>query len=148
MPQSAFEYLSSHELLFLATASSDGRPHAAPIFYVSEGQAAFFSVAPGSESARNLDQNPLASFAVADVPSDWSKARGLQVTGRVSQVSGDEQQRVGELFSQRFTAVSDAASYTYYRLDPDEVHYIHNDEEADEDIEALGVHWLRETVQP
>ena len=148
MAQSAFEYLSSHVLLNLATASGDGRPHAAPIFYVSEGNAVFFSMAPTSESARNVEANPVASISVADVPDDWTKARGLQITGRVSQVSGDEQARVGALFQERFSFLQDAASYPYYRLDPEEVHYVHNDEEADEDIEALGVHWHRETVQP
>src|SRR5688572_21538742 len=99
---SAFEYLSSHKLLTLATSSSDGRPHAAPIFYVSDGGSIYFAVAPGSESARNLEANGVASVSVADVPDDWSKARGLQITGRVSKASGDDQAKAAQLFSQQF----------------------------------------------
>ena len=148
MPQSAFEYLSEHVLLSLATASKDGRPHAAPIFYVSENQKLYFSMADGAESTRNIEANPVASVSVADVPQDWGKARGLQITGPVSKASGEEQSRAAELFKQQFTFLENVDQYTFFRLDPEEIHYIHNDEDADEDIEALGIHWLRETVTP
>ena len=85
MPESAFEYLSSHSLLFLATASTDGNVHVAPMFYATEGRGVFFSAPDGSETATNLKQNPTAAFAVADAPSDWGKARGLQVEGPVTE---------------------------------------------------------------
>ena len=148
MPQSAFDYLSEHVLLSLATASKDGRPHAAPIFYVSDNQKIYFSMADAAESTRNIEANPVASVSVADVPQEWTRARGLQITGSVAKASGDEQGRAAELFKQRFSFLENVEQYTFYRLDPDEIHYIHNDEEADEDIEALGIHWLRETVNP
>ena len=51
MPESAFEYLSSHSLLFLATASSDGNVHVAPMFYATEGRGVFFSAPASSETA-------------------------------------------------------------------------------------------------
>lgn len=148
MPQSAFEYLSEHVLLSLATASKDGRPHAAPIFYVSDNQKIYFSMADGAESTRNIEANPVASVSVADVPKDWGRARGLQITGAVSKAGGDEQKRAAELFKKTFPFLENVDQYTFFRLDPDEIHYVHNDEDADEDIEALGIHWLRETVQP
>lgn len=148
MPQNAFDYLSDHVLLSLATASKDGRPHAAPIFYVTENHKVFFSMAPNAESTRNIEENPTASISVADVPQDWGRARGLQITGSVSKTNGDEQQRAAELFKQKFPFLENVDQYNFYRLDPEEIHYIHNDEDADEDIEALGIHWLRETVAP
>lgn len=148
MPQSAFEYLSQHVLLSLATASKDGRPHAAPIFYVSDNQKIYFSMADGAESTRNIEANPVASVSVADVPQDWGRARGLQITGPVSKASGDEQARAAELFKSQFSFLENVEQYTFYRLDPEEIHYVHNDEDADEDIEALGIHWLRETITP
>ncbi|MFP5327859.1 MAG: pyridoxamine 5'-phosphate oxidase family protein [Acidimicrobiia bacterium] len=148
MPQSAFEYLSQHVLLSLATASKDGRPHAAPIFYVSDNQKIYFSMADEAESTRNIEANPVASVSVADVPQDWGRARGLQITGSVSKASGQEQARAAELFKSQFSFLENVEQYTFYRLDPEEIHYVHNDEDADEDIEALGIHWLRETVTP
>lgn len=149
MSQSAaFEYLSSHKLLNLATSSSDGRPHSAPIFYVSDGASIYFSVAPGSESARNLEANGVASISVADVPEDWSKARGLQLTGRASKASGDDQSQAASLFSQQFSFLQGIDNCEFMKLEAEEIHFIHNDEQGDEDIEALGIHWLRETVQP
>jgi uncharacterized protein YhbP (UPF0306 family) len=144
----ALEYLSNHVLLNLATVSSSGRPHAAPIFYASDGASIFFSVAPGSESATNLAANPVASVSVADVPQDWGKARGLQITGNVSKASGDEQTKAASAFATRFSFLKGTESYEFLKLEAEEIHFVHNDEQGDEDIEALGVHWLRETVQP
>lgn len=149
MPQSVEEYLASHKLLTLATASSGGRPHAAPNFYASEGLVLYFSFSPESESARNLAENPVAAIGVADVPEDWRTAAGVQMTGRVSECDDEEDAKAKDLFLQRYPFLGDGvAASQYWRFDPDEVHYIHNDQEADEDIEALGVHWLRETVEP
>ncbi len=149
MPQTVTDYLASHTMLTLATASSSGRPHAAPSFYASDGTTIYFSFAPTSETARNLDENPVASIGVADVPEDWSAARGLQMTGQVSPCDEGESESAANLFLDRYPFLGDGAHTTpYIRFTPDEIHYIHNDEEADEDIEALGVHWLRETVDP
>jgi uncharacterized protein YhbP (UPF0306 family) len=147
MPQTAFDYLSAHVLLTLATSSSDGRPHAAPIFYVSDQSTIYFSTSGETESGRNLAANPTASITVADVPTDWGKARGVQITGDVKKVDGGDAEKAATLFADRFPFLQDPKKYDYYALTPDEIHYIHNDEDADEDIEALGVHWLRETVE-
>ena len=51
MTVSAFEYLNSHSLLFLATASSNGDVHIAPMFYATEGNAIFFSAPDDSATA-------------------------------------------------------------------------------------------------
>ena len=149
MPQSAEEYLASHQLLTLATASKDGRPHAAPNFYASDGLSLYFSFSPESESARNLAQNPVAAVGVADVPEDWTKASGIQMTGRVHECDDEEDAQAQQLFLDRYPFLGDGAVATqYWRFDPEEVHYVHNDQGGDEDLEALGVHWMRETVQP
>lgn len=147
MPESAFEYLNSHSLLFLATASSSGEVHVAPMFYATEGKAIFFSAPDGSETAANLKQNPTAAIAVADPVSDWSQARGLQIEGRVTELDGDAEAAVGKLFQAKFAHLGDAAMHTHYwRLDADEIRYVHNDEKGNETFESLGQTWTRETV--
>ena len=88
MPESAFEYLNSHSLLFLATASSGGNVHVAPMFYATEGKGCSSRPPTARETAANLKQNPTAAFAVADPPADWGKARGLQVEGPVTELDG------------------------------------------------------------
>ena len=93
MPQSAYEYLASHELLTVATASADGVPHASPVFYVSDGPVVWFSTADNTQTGQNLAANPYASIAVADAPDpgeDWSHARGLQIWGPVTRLDGEQ----------------------------------------------------------
>ena len=147
MPESAFEYLSSHSLLFLATASTDGNVHVAPMFYATEGRGVFFSAPDSSETAANLKQNPTAAFAVADAPSDWGKARGLQVEGPVTELQGDAEAAAGALFQAKFPHLGDDALHTHYwRLEAEDIRYVHNDEGGNETFESLGQTWTREKV--
>ena len=62
MSESPFEYLSSHSLMFLATASVAGDVHVAPMFYASEDKAIFFSAPDGSATSDNLKANPVAAI--------------------------------------------------------------------------------------
>lgn len=147
MPESAFEYLNSHSLLFLATASTDGNVHVAPMFYATDGRGVFFSAPDGSETANNLKQNPTAAFAVAEPPADWTKARGLQVEGPVTELQGDAEAAAGALFQAKFPHLGDAALHTHYwRLEAEDIRYVHNDEGGNESFESLGQTWSREKV--
>jgi uncharacterized protein YhbP (UPF0306 family) len=147
MPESALEYLNSHSLLFLATASSDGNVHVAPMFYATEGRGVFFSAPDGSETASNLKENPTAAFAVAEPPSDWAKARGLQVEGPVTELEGDAEAAAGALFQAKFPHLGDDALHTHYwRLEAEDIRYVHNDESGNESFESLGQTWTREKV--
>ena len=151
MGMSAEEFLASHELITLATASSGGEPHACDLFYVSEGTTVFFSVNPGSQTAKNLKENPRAAVSVGDAPDegqDWTAARGIQISGTVIDIEGEEEQEAGKKVAARYPYLDDVFSGgDFWLLDPTEVHYVHNDEEGDESIEALGVEWKRSKVQ-
>ena len=143
MPESAFEYLNSHSLLFLATASG-GSVHVAPMFYATEGKSIFFSAPDGSETAANLKANPKAAIAVADPPSDWGKARGLQIEGTATELDGDDEAAAGRLFQEKFAHLGDAAAHTHYwKLAADDIRYVHNDESGNESFESLGQTWTR-----
>ena len=147
MPESAFDYLNSHSLLFLATASSSGDVHVAPMFYATEGKAIFFSAPDGSKTAENLKQNSKAALAVADPPADWNKARGLQIEGTVTELGGDDEANAGALFKAKFSHLGDAAEHTHYwRLDANDIRYVHNDETGNESFDSLGQTWTREKV--
>lgn len=150
MPQTAFAYLATHDLLVLATASSAGVPHAAPVFYVSDDATVYFSTADNTASGKNLAENAFASIAVADDPNrdgDWSDARGVQISGPVTRLEGADAEAAAAKFGARYSHINDpSAEAPYYRLDASEVHYVHNDEAGDEDFVALGRHWTRETI--
>lgn len=141
----AFDYLKEHELMFLATASKTGNPHVSPMFYACEGKKIYFSAPPGSETDRWLQENPIAEIAVSEMPSEWSKARGLQIEGPVTELDGDEETHAGELFKQRYPFLGDAAMHTHYwRLDAAEVIYMHTDDKnADETQSSLGQTWAK-----
>lgn len=147
MPESAFEYLNSHSLLFLATASASGAVHVAPMFYATEGKSIFFSAPEGSATAANLKANPRAAVAVADPPGDWGQARGLQIDGAVTELDGDAEAAAGALFQVKFPHLGDDASHSHYwRLDAEDIRYVHNDESGSEQFETLGQTWTREKV--
>lgn len=145
MSESALDYLASHTLLFLATSSSEGDVHIAPMFYAAEGRAIFFSAPDGSATAENMKENPVAAIAIAEAPEDWSQARGLQIEGPVTELDGELEEAAGRLFQARFPALGDAAMHTHYwRLDATDIRYVHNDEAGPEAFESLGQTWTRE----
>jgi uncharacterized protein YhbP (UPF0306 family) len=151
MPETAYQYLKSHELLTIATASKSAVPHATPVFYVSDGPVVLFSCSDESQTGQNLAENAYAAVAVADAPDpgqDWSDARGLQIWGPVTRLEGADAEAAADAFRNAYPHLGDHVTGSpFYRLEPEEVHYIHNDESGDEDFEALGVHWIRETVE-
>ncbi len=150
MSQSAEAFLASHELLTLATASSSGEPHAAPVFYATDGTTVYFSLNASSQSYKNIQENGRASVAVGDAPDagqDWKAAKGIQITGDVTDIEGDEEREAGEKVAARYSYLDDVFSGgDFFRLDPDEVHYVDNSGDGDEAFEALGVEWKRSTV--
>ena len=150
MAESAYEFLGSHELLTLATASTDGKPHATPIFYVSDRATLHFALAANSTAARNLADNPRASIGIGDAPDpgqSWEDAKGVQIDGKVVRLDGDDASAAAEQFRSRYPHLGDAVTAgPFYRLDPEDVRYVHNDIPGDEDFEALGAHWHREKI--
>lgn len=150
MSQSAEAFLASHELLTLATASSSGEPHAAPVFYATDGTTVYFSLNANSQSYKNIKENGRASVAVGDAPDageDWKAAKGIQITGDVTDIEGDEEREAGQKVAARYSYLDDVFSGgDFFRLDPTEVHYVDNSTDGDEAFEALGVQWKRSTV--
>ena len=147
MPEAALEYLQNHRVMFLATANKSGNPHVTPMIFVAESGGIYFSAADDSETARNLNENPVAEMVVADETSDPSKATGVQIEGSASAVSGGDAGRIGELFQKRIPQLGDAAaSATYWRLEPQDVVQLSNGGRHEETHQALGQTWGKDHV--
>ena len=146
MANSVLDYLSSHSLATLATASKGGIPHATPAFYANDGVTIYFSVADDSTTAQNLAENPVAAVGVSDEPEQWGQSQGAQLKGAVRKLDGDERSQATQLFSQRYSFLGDAVNQgTYFRLDPHDVRYTDNSASSqDEQSSALGVAWKRQ----
>jgi uncharacterized protein YhbP (UPF0306 family) len=149
MAQSANEYLANHNILTLATASSAGVPNAAAMYYAAEGSAVYFSAFPESTTGKNLAENGKAAASVYEPSTDPASARGLQLRGSVTELDGDEESKAADLFAAKYPQLGDGVRHTHYwRLDPTDLKYTHNDEGGDDQGESLGITWKSETVAP
>jgi uncharacterized protein YhbP (UPF0306 family) len=147
MSESLSEYLDRHRLLALATASTAGIPHAASAFYANDGISLYFSTAPDSVTSKNLAENPYAAVAIADVPDDWGQSKGVQLSGSVAHVEGDEAAKAANLFGARYPALGDdVRDAPYYRLDANDIRYVDNEQGDGDDVQALGVTWKRNVI--
>ena len=148
MSESLYDYLGRHRLLTVATASKAVIPHAASAFYVNDGTSLYFSTSPGSVTAKNLAENPFAAVVVADDPGNQpAEAKGVQITGTVVAVDGDEAARAAALFAERHPWLRDGGDTPYFRLDPHDVRYVDNSQSGHEQVHALGVDWNRQVVR-
>ena len=83
---SAREYLLNHNVLCLATSSKD-EPWVSPVFYaIHTGQLVFLS-APHTRHSSNIRTNPLVSASVQDDYKNWEEIKGIQLQGRVEQLT-------------------------------------------------------------
>jgi nitroimidazol reductase NimA-like FMN-containing flavoprotein (pyridoxamine 5'-phosphate oxidase superfamily) len=130
VPQAVIEYLDTEKLVRLATATSDGSPHASTFMYVNDGLSLYFWARPTSTTAQHLRGNPTVSFTIDEYVEDWNKARGIQGEGRCELVSdGDELAQAIKRFADKFPSPSSGASTTnisFFRIRPTQLRFIDN----------------------
>lgn len=145
----AYEFLASHELLSLCTASKDGVPHCAPSFYVLDGRDVLFTTSDRTTTGRNLLSNPYAAVGEGDAPDPgqtWDEARGIQISGSVTVLEGADADAAASKLMAAYSHLGDSIRQShFFRLTPTAVTYIHNAPNGDEEFEPLGVNWVRET---
>jgi hypothetical protein len=79
------EYLTEHNAMSLATAS-DGKPHAASVFYVNDGFDLYFISSPSSRHGENFTNNDRVSATINEDYCKWADIKGLQLEGKVETV--------------------------------------------------------------
>lgn len=130
VPQAVIEYLEGEKLVRLATANSDGVPHASTFMYVNDGLSLYFWARPTSTTAEHIRDNPTISFAIDEYVEDWNKAKGIQGEGSCELVSnGDELAEAIKRFADKFPTPSSGASTTnisFFRIRPSQLRYIDN----------------------
>lgn len=88
----------------LATSAEDA-PWAAGVFYVSHDFAISFVSDPKSRHCANVRRNPAASAAIHENYADWREIRGLQIEGRVEEVSAAEIPAIMSAYVEKFPFV-------------------------------------------
>lgn len=126
------EFLMKNHTGVLATASPDGAPHAAAVYFISDSDLNFFFITKnGTEKSRNLKQNPQASIAIYDAKTQTT----LQARGKVE--ADDDPQHFMNVFTQILKISMDLSGgatppvsklkdgeYKLYRLKPDSVRLV------------------------
>ena len=130
VPQQVLDYLKGEKTVTLATASSDGVPHASTFMYVNNGPELYFWARPTSTTAKHIQANPRVSFAIDEYVEDWNKAKGIQGDGQCQLVSsGDDIAQAVGLFAEKFPTPSSGASTTnisFFKITPASLQFIDN----------------------
>jgi uncharacterized protein YhbP (UPF0306 family) len=131
VPQPVLDYLGAEKTVTLATASTDGVPHASTFMYVNDGMSLYFWARPTSTTAAHIESNARVSFAIDEYVSDWNKAKGIQGDGECKRVTdGDSIARAVGLFAEKFPSPSSSASttnITFFEISPSALHFIDNE---------------------
>jgi uncharacterized protein YhbP (UPF0306 family) len=129
VPPHVLDYLSEQNTLTLATASPGAVPHASTFLYVNDGPALYFWSKPNTTTARQVEQNPVVSFAIDSSADDLRQTKGVQGTGECNVIlSGEEIARVADLFGQKFPDLSPGVtmSISFFRVTPTDLEFIDN----------------------
>ena len=146
VPQEVVDYMASQKTLTLATTGLDG-PWAATLTYVNDGSDVYIWTKPHSNTARHIDQNPSAAFAIDDYSEDWRQTKGIQGRGRCTPVTGEGMALAADLFGQKYPQLrpGSTSAVVFFRIQPDVLEFIDNTrgvEEADE----FGADFRRESI--
>ena len=115
VPPRVLEFLGANTTLTLATASPSGTPRATTLRYVSDGMDIYVWTRSQSWTAKQIEQNPLVSFAITE------ESAGLQGNGEARVVlSGDEMARAVQLFADKFPTALGASTMniSFFRIAP------------------------------
>jgi nitroimidazol reductase NimA-like FMN-containing flavoprotein (pyridoxamine 5'-phosphate oxidase superfamily) len=129
VPDNVADYLGEKKTLTLATASTDGKPHATTLVYVNDGGLLYVWTHSNSTTARLLGENPVVGFAVDEYSEDWRETRGVQGSGSCEPVTdGEELAKVGDLLGGKYPELRPGASgaVSFFRITPSELNFIDN----------------------
>jgi uncharacterized protein len=106
LKKNELDFLKSHELCRLATASREGLPHVVPVIYAVDGEDIIIAVDYGTKKLKNLRENR----EVALVVDDYSPNGGIMVEGHCEIYErGKEYLRLLQILFDKFE---------YYRKNP------------------------------
>jgi uncharacterized protein YhbP (UPF0306 family) len=150
LPPHVLDYLGQQSTITLATATRSGVPRAATLLYVNKGPLFYMWVRPKSTTAKHVEQNPLASFAVDEYSEDWRQTKGVQGNGECSVVLGGEEiAEAAMLFGQKFPNVASGSSTMgiyFLKLTATQLQFIDNSKAGEKSAEEFGVDYHADEV--
>jgi uncharacterized protein YhbP (UPF0306 family) len=149
VPPHVLDYLRERKTLTLATASPSAVPRAATLTFVNDGLAIYVWTWPETTTAKQMDQNPVVSFAIDEYTDDWRETKGIQGTGEAQVLLNPEEiARVRNLFKEKFPSLSgtEASNISFFRVTPTEMQFIDASSGASGRDQALGLEYHRDVV--
>jgi uncharacterized protein YhbP (UPF0306 family) len=147
VPQQVLSYLDSQLTLTLATATRAGVPRATTLTYANSGATLYVWTRPETTTARQMDENPIVSFAIDEYSDDWRDTKGIQGMGeaRVVLNPSELEEAVG-LFEQKYSALAGklGSGVSIYRIAPRELQFIDNADAGDS--REGGVQYRKDVV--
>src|SRR5215472_264920 len=104
------EFLATERTCRVATASKDGRPHVAPLWFVWDGKSLWLSSVVRSQRWTDLMRDPRVAVVV-DAGVEYAELRGVELSGSVVPVgeiprAGAPDQvldQIEQLFADKYT---------------------------------------------
>jgi uncharacterized protein YhbP (UPF0306 family) len=146
IPGDVLDYLGSQKTLTLATSGGDG-PWAATLTFANDGSDIYIWTKPSSNTAKHLEENPVAAFAIDEYTEDWKQTKGVQGRGSVSVVEGEEIAKAADLIGQKYPQLrpGSTSAIVFFKLAPDSLEVIDNSRGVDEGGD-FGADYRRESV--
>jgi nitroimidazol reductase NimA-like FMN-containing flavoprotein (pyridoxamine 5'-phosphate oxidase superfamily) len=123
-------YLKDHDYMTVATAAPDATPRAATVSYATEGMTIYFSTGPSTEKYKNIASKPAVACTVDEDEKDWSKIKGVQLTGFATIVEDEEEQSAAfDLLQSKFPQMKEMPPKVrpkIIRIDPKAAYFIDN----------------------
>jgi uncharacterized protein YhbP (UPF0306 family) len=146
VPAEVLDYLAGQKTLTLATSGSDG-PWAATLTYANDGSDIYVWTKPNSNTARHIDENPVAAFAIDEYADDWRQTKGIQGRGPCRVVEGEDIARAADLIGQKYPQLrpGSTSAVVFFKVEPDSLEFIDNSRGIDEGGD-FGADYRRESV--
>jgi uncharacterized protein YhbP (UPF0306 family) len=144
VPPHVLDYMREKKTLTLATASPAALPRATTLVYVNDGVTLFVWTRPETTTARQVEQNPVVSFAIDEFAADWREIKGVQGIGECQVLlDSAEIDRVIRLFEEKYPSLAGglSTSMSFFRIAPTVLSFIDNTSSgAESDGEAITFH--------
>ena len=147
VPPQVLSYLDAQLTLTLATATRGGVPRATTLTYANISASVYVWTRPETTTVRQMEENPVVSFAIDEYAADWRDTKGIQGTGEARVVlNPSELAKVVALFEEKYPALAGklGSGVSIFRITPRELQFIDNTDAGES--ASGGVQYRRDVV--
>lgn len=96
--------------------------------YISEGAVVYVTTNKNTRKVQNIMQNPYVAYTVDEDDPDWFDIQALQVEGKASIITNEEELReIGEILAAKFPVAADMPpdpDSIMIKIEPEVIYYL------------------------